>query len=108
MDVCDDDVKVGMSPFIFERLSHDEEDAFAAPPNTRPLNNNSTSATASSSTTGPSSAMIKSIGPLGLQLSIDVLVVVLKLAQHHRLNSVIDAVLVLLAEFAGVLKVCLL
>jgi hypothetical protein len=44
-------------------------------------------------------------GPLGLQLSVDIFLVVAKIADLLRLDNVVDTMILLLAEFSGLIKV---
>ena len=52
-----------------------------------------------------SNMLTKNPVPVGLQLSVDALIILIKLTHMHQMTAVVDVIILLLAEFAGVVKV---
>lgn len=92
-------MQVGVGPFVMDRSNSLSTSSGSATPSMRGSDNGNSSAPRSGT------VWARAVTPRGLQLAIDVILIAVKLSHLYQLTEVVDLSLLLLAEFAGVVKV---
>ena len=94
-----------MCPFLVER-NYQRQIIINTAPSTPAAEKFASGASLDSSSTTANSYIGMGAGPVALQLAVDIFAVIADLADLLRMHCLVDAIVVLLAEFSATLRVC--